>query len=72
MKIPRIYVRGLLCGQEYVGHMTKMDANYSLDSHEEISKAEYQKLRNDGMPSYGEYETECRRQGIKPRRRSWW
>ena len=67
MKIPRIYVRGLLCGQEYVGHMTKMDANYSIDSHEEISKAEYQKLRNDGMPSYGEYETEIGRASCRER-----
>lgn len=62
----RIYVKGNVCGRQYVGHMTMREAAWKFDDFEEIFKAEYQKARADGVPSWGEYETQCKIAGRNP------
>ena len=44
----KIYVIGTVNGKEFAGHMTKQDANWMLDTHREVSKAEYRAARAAG------------------------
>lgn len=72
MNEKRIYVKGCVGDRWYAGHMTKRDAAWTFDSYEELSKAEYLTVRAGGMQSWGEYETQCRREGCEPQRRRGW
>ena len=68
----KIYVIGTVNGKEFAGHMTKQDANWMLDTHREVSKAEYRAARAAGMPSYGEHVTTCKHKGCEPMKRTRW
>ena len=70
MSEKRIYLTGYVGSQKYIGHMTKRNAMITFDSHEEVSKAAYRAARAEGTPSWGEYETQCKREGREPRRRT--
>lgn len=72
MNMRRIYVKGCVGKRQYIGHMTKRDATWTFDSFEEVSKAQYRAAREEGVPSWGEYETQCRREGREPRERTGW
>lgn len=68
----RIYLKGRVGDRQYIGHMTVGDARWTFDSFEEVSKAEYRAARADGFHSWGEYETQCKREGRKPQKRTTW
>lgn len=68
----KIYVKGRVNDRQYVGHMDRMDASLTFNSFEEISKAEYRAARAEGVQSWGEYETQCKREGRKPQKRTGW
>lgn len=72
MSEKRIYVKGRVSDRQYIGHMTSWDARRTFDSFEEICKAEYRAARAEGVQSWGEYETQCKREGREPRRRTSW
>lgn len=72
MSEKRIYVEGRVGDRLYAGHMTEGDAAWTFDSYKEVSKAEYRTARAEGMPSWGEYETQCKIKGIRPEKRTGW
>lgn len=73
MNVKKIYLKGTVGCKTYRGHMTVVDATWTFDKYVEISKAEYQAEKASGVPSWGEYETECKRRGIEPQKRTtWW
>ncbi len=72
MSEKRIYAKGRVSDRQYIGHMTKRDAAWTFDSFEEISKAEYRAARAEGVQSWGEYETQCKREGREPRKHTGW
>lgn len=72
MSEKRIYVKGRVGDRLYAGHMTKREAAWTFDSHEEVSKADYRIARAEGVPSWGEYETKCRCEGREPQKRLGW
>lgn len=72
MSEKRIYLKGRVGDRQYIGHMTEHNARWTFDSFEEVSKAEYRAARADGIQSWGEYETECKRKGLTPQKRTTW
>lgn len=72
MSEKRIYVKGHVGDRQYIGHMTSREARWTFDGFEEISKAEYRAARADGVLSWGEYETQCKREGRDPQKRTTW
>ena len=72
MSEKRIYVNGRIGDRQYVGHMTSREAHWTFNSFEEISKAEYRSARSEGIQSWGEYATHCKREGREPQKRTGW
>lgn len=72
MSEKRIYVKGCVGDQQYIGHMTEHEAHWTFDNYEAFSKAEYRAARAEGVQSWGEYETQCKREGREPQKRMGW
>lgn len=69
----KIYLIGEKNGVRFVGHMTNNEACARLDSHQMIGKAEYRRCRQDGIPSWGETQTEqARKASRNPSRAKRW
>lgn len=65
MKETKIYALISKDGREYVAHMPRREIGMRLMAQirEELSKARYQELRAQGVPSWGETETR-RKMGV--------
>lgn len=69
----KIYLIGESHGMQFVGHMTEAEAGSRLDVYQQISRAEYRRNRQAGIPSWGERQTEQARNASRnPSRAKRW